>query len=231
MNSTFKNTSLAILLVAGLPASLSGQGLKYGAKFGAGVVLSSAEPQGSRATVNAAFLMDWQLGKNRELFGEFNVRAYNSVDHEVTQFGTGYTSTGATGTITPNTSVDVRKDTLKGWSLNAGYRQQFGSSIYWWQGGIALAQMTSQQEVTGTINVSGDIEGLNYTPAKKSFRPGLFAGVQAKLSPNFFIEANVFAQSYEWANYVPRSYTGQTAHVDYYMDTKVSLDINVGFRF
>lgn len=231
MNLHFKHAPLMALLVLSISGGLTAQDLRYGAKFGAGAVVGAIGEQGSRATVNAAFLVEYPLGKSTELFGELNYRVFKSVDHEVTKFGTGYTSTGATGTIVPTTSVDIRKDNLEGIALNFGYRRQFMESLFWWQGGLSLASMVSQQEVTGQITVGAEREGLNFTPGKRSLRPGLFIGAQAKINPNFFVEANLFGTPYQQINYVPRSYTGLPATTVSTNKFKISLDVNIGFRF
>jgi hypothetical protein len=231
MKASFKSTLLTLLLAVGGTASLGAQDIQFGAKFGGGAVVGATGAQESRATMNAAFFAELPLGKTREVFGELNYRVFRSVDHEVTRFGTGYIAGGGTGPIVPTSSVDVRKDNLDGFAFNAGYRQQILDSVFWWQGGLSLAAMTSQQEVTGTITVGAQVEGLNHTPAKRSIRPGLFLGAQAKITPDFFVEANLFGTSYQQVNYVPLSYTGQAAHVETTNKVKVSLDINIGFRF
>lgn len=231
MKAPFTSTLLILLLAAGGSARLGAQELQFGAKFGGGAVVGAIGNQGSRATMNAAFFAELPLGKTSEVFGEFNYRVFRAVDHEVTQFGTGYIAGGGTGTIVATSSVDVRKDNLEGYAINVGYRRQILDSEFWWQGGLSLAAMTSQQEVTGTITVGTQVEGLNFTPAKRSIRPGLFLGAQAKITPNFFVEANLSGTPYQQVNYVPLSYTGQPAHVETENKVKVSLDINIGFRF
>lgn len=234
MTLPFKHASLVALLAMGAALPAGAQDIQYGVKFGGGPVVGVVGPQASRATMNAAFFAERPLGKTSEVFAELNYRVYRSVDHEVTQFGTGYTPAGTTAAIVPATSVDVRKDNLEGYALNLGYRQQLFGSDFWWQGGLSLNSMTSQQDVTGQIvpgGLAANREGLNFTPAKRSIRPGAFLGVQAKIAPNFFAEVNIGGVGYQWANYVPYSYTGQPAHVETANKFKVSLDINLGFRF
>jgi len=233
MKANLKSTTLMALLAAA-SLGLNAEDLQYAAKFGAGAVVGAIGEQGSRATMNAAFVVELPLAKNREVFCEVNYRLYNSVDHDVTKLGTGYNAAGATGNIVATSSVDVRKDNLSGYGLSAGYRQQFRDTNFWWQGGLTLASMTSQQEVTGTITVlttPSYVEGLNFTPAKHTLSPGLFVGGQFKVGPNFFVETNLTALSYQQVNYVPLSYTGKAAHVDTSNKVKLSLDVNVGFRF
>lgn len=243
MKVSLKHTALLALLAAGLPLGLHAQELHYGVKFGGGAVVGAIGPQASRATMNAAFIAEYPLGKDKEVFGEVNYRVFRSVDHDVTPVGQlGYTPTNTTGVIYTATSVDIRKDNLEGYSLSAGYRQQIAGSIFWWQAGLSLNNMNSQQEVTGQLapGVTGQVpntvnstnrEGLNFTPGKTSLRPGLFIGTQAKISPNFFVETNLNGVGYQWVNYVPHTYTGQAPRVETTNKFKLSLDVNVGFRF
>ena len=240
MTLPFKHVSLVALLAMGAALPAGAQDIQYGVKFGGGAVVGAIGPQASRATMNAAFFAERPLGKTSEVFAEFNYRVYRSVDHEVTQFITGYNINGTTGAIIPATSVDIRKDNLDGYSLSVGYRQQISDSVFWWHGGLSLNNLTSQQEVTGqlapgvatTAGVNNtNREGLNFTPGKSALRPGLFLGAQAKLTPNFFTEVNLTGVGYQWVNYVPYAYTGQPAHVETTNKFKVSIDINLGFRF
>lgn len=241
MKVSFKKTALLALVAAGLPMGLQAQELHYGVKFGGGAVLGAIGPQASRATMNAAFIAEYALGKDKEVFGEVNYRVFRSVDRDVTPVGQlGYTPTDTTGLIYATTSVDIRKDNLEGYSLSAGYRQQIADSIFWWQAGLSLNNMNSQQEVTGQLVpgvallkdvTNANHEGLNYTPGKTSLRPGLFIGAQAKISPNFFVETNLNGVGYQWVNYVPHAYTGRASYVETTNKFKVSLDVNVGFRF
>ncbi|WLT31966.1 hypothetical protein [Geothrix sp. PMB-07] len=241
MNINLKHIALLASLSAGLPMGLHAQELHYGVKFGGGAVVGAIGPQASRATMNAAFIAEYPLGKDKEVFGEVNYRVFRSVDHEVTPIGQlAYTPTNTTGLLYAATSVDIRKDNLEGYSLSAGYRQQIAASAFWWQAGLSLNNMNSQQEVTGQL-VAGvatpgavtnaNHEGLNFTPGKTSLRPGLFIGAQAKVSPSFFVEANLNGIGYQWVNYTPHAYTGQASHVETNNKFKLSLDINVGFRF
>ena len=233
-------TTLALLVASAI--GLHAQGLQYAAKFGGGAVLGKIGDQNSRATMNAAFIVEKPLSKTSELFAEFNYRAYNAVDHEVTKFGQGYIpGWGPNGIIIlgPATyqagygSVDIRKDNLSGYGLSAGYRQQLMDTDFWWHGGLMLAFMKSQQEVTGTITVVGTpyVEGLNYTPAKSGMRPGVFLGGQFKVAPNFFVETNLTGISYSQVNYLPGAYTGNPPTTETKTKTKFSLDVNIGFRF
>ena len=240
MKLPFNQAILLAPLVLAMALPASAQELQYGVKFGGGAVVGAIGPQASRATMNAAFMVERPIGKTSEVFAEFNYRVYRSVDHEATQFGTGFTPSGTTGAIIPQTSVDIRKDNLEGYALNLGYRRQFLDTLFWWQGGISLNNLSSQQEVTGQLAPgvataaavnNTNREGLNFTPGKSSLRPGLFLGAQAKITPNFFVEANVSGVGYQWVNYVPYSYTGQPAHVETTNKFKVSIDLNLGFRF
>lgn len=220
-----------LLLAAGCSLPLSAQaGLTYGMKFGAGPTLSSAGEQKARAAINFAFLAERPFSGGATLFAELGYRFFRAEDHEVTRFGTGYAPGGATGPIVNTSSVDIRKDTLEGYLLSAGYRRPLVGDLSW-QAGLTLGSMRSMQEVTGQITVGTYREGLNYTPSKTAFGLGAFAGLQYRASKDFFLELNVASVGYSEVNYVPFAYTGQPATTETKTKNRLVLDANLGFRF
>lgn len=143
-------------------------------------------------------------------------------------------------------SADIRRDNIEGLGLSIGYRHQLGQSAFHLQGGLMLTALKYEQEVVGELRVytnlpqaDGSIpantllyqEGLNYVPSETALKPGAFVGVQARLTPNFFLEANVTYMGYDKVIYMPFTYTGQAATTKTESDSKVVLDFNIGFRF
>lgn len=221
----------SLLAVAALSLPLSAQsGLTYGIKFGAGPVLSAVGEQRARAAVNLALTLEKSLGKDSAFFAEAGYRFFRAEDHEVTRFGVGYAPGGVTGTIVNTSSVDVRKDTLDGLVFNGGYRRALAGDLFW-QAGLTLAALKSKQEVTGQLLVGTYREGLNYTPTKTGYGLGAFAGLQYRMSNEFYFELNVASVGYSEVNYIPFAYTGQPATTETKTKNKLVLDANLGFRF
>ncbi len=142
-------------------------------------------------------------------------------------------------------SADIRKDNLEGLGLSVGYRHQIGDSAFYLHGGLTLNALKYKQEVIGELRVYSALpaptdssapvpiyqEGLNYTPAKTNLRPGAFAGLQMRLSKDFYVETNVNWISYKTLTYVPFVYSGQAPTTVSETANKVTLDVNIGFRF
>ena len=235
MKSTLKLVPLAALIALGAALPVAAQGLVAGIKFGAGPALGSIGTQGSRANINLALTCEYGLGAKQEVFAELGYRAFRAEDYEATRIGTGYLSNGTTGPIVPQTSVDMRKDQLEGFTLGLGFRRQIGDTNFRWQGGLLVSALKSQQEVTGMITVTNGAntyrEGLSCTPRKTAIKPGAFAGIQYRFTDSFFVESNVGVMDYKQVNYVPFAYTGQAAHSVSTDKSKVVFDLNCGFRF
>ena len=243
--------SLVVPLICALVGSgLSAQSSPWsmGAKFGAGMSLSGKDSQGgAAASINGGLWVERKLTEKSALFGEFSYTYFRAVDHEVTQFGTGYypalgANPAGTGFITVYRSADTRKDNLEGYGLNFGYRYFLTPDLSL-HGGLGLTQWISQQEVQGQLAIQSVdayqaltvpsiwTEGLSYTPAKRGIKLGAFVGAKYALTENASLESNVRFVNYAMANYVPYAYTGNAATVESINKTKVLLELNLGIRF
>ncbi len=244
MKTSLLSLVLPILLAVGTP--LSAQSLEYGMKFGAGATAGSIGSQARRGSLSTAIFADWKFGPSSSFFGEFTYQYFLAADHEVTQFGSGYSVNGNLGTLSPATSVDVRQDRLEGYGVNLGYRQKLGSTAWSWHAGLSLNIFKSTQEVTGqllAVNAIDDAavggsanrqrytEGLNYRPSKTDLKPGAFVGIRTEITRNAFVEFNANFLGYSQINYLPKAYTGQAPATETSSKNKVVTGVSVGFKF
>lgn len=227
--------TLAASLVACTSLCGQSQTWDFGLRLGQGTVLSSADPQGSRASFSVGLFGAWNFQPGRSFYSEALFRSFKSEDRDVTRIGsTGYRGDGTTFVLTTANAVDIRKDQLEGMALNFGYRQRLGATSWAWQAGAGLNFLRATQDVYGQFTWGSGTpsrEGLNYQPRKTSVKPGIFGGVHANFTDSFFFEANLAYLAYERPEYQPRTYTNKPASVDSVSETKVVLDLSIGFRF
>lgn len=235
MKATLKLATLATLLALGAAAPVAAADLGYGIKFGVGPTLNDPKEQAARPTLNLAITGDMKLSETSELFAELNYRYFKADPRNATLYGTGFRPDGVNGgvfTISPATSIDLRRDNIEGLGLSAGYRLQLWDSAFHVQGGVSVTALKYRQEVSGSFNYTSSLyEGMNFTFANTAVKPGAFVGVQARVTSNFFVEANATWISYEKINYVPYTYSGQAPTTVTENGSKVALDLNIGFRF
>jgi len=197
----------------------------------------------------------WALSSKAAIFGELTYSSYGGGEgYDNTHFsGPIYASTGATtgpdGTplfLQQASSVDYRKNTLRGFSLRGGYRAVFANS-WSWQAGLAIDGMQFRQEAsgnlqpkgisipvppatTGTLASVGAFEGFAVTPTKTKINLGAFAGVRYQFSEDFFLESNLVSVGYGTANYQPHTYTGQAPSVDSQTRHGILLEVAFGLK-
>lgn len=241
---------LACALIGGAASAQTSE-WSMGTKFGGGMALAGKEPQGGALAIQGGLWVEKKLTERSAVFGELSYQYFRSNDHEVTRFGTGYypaqgNTPAGTGYITVFRSADTRKDNLEGYGLQVGYRHFLTADLSL-HGGLSLTQWISQQEVQGQLAVQSVngyqpldgkpananlwLEGLSYTPAKRSLKPGAFVGAKLTLTDNAAVESNLRFVNYTLANYVPYAYTGQAPIVETTSKTKVVLEVNLSIRF
>jgi hypothetical protein len=193
----------------------------------------------------------WALSSKAAIFGELTYSSYGGGEgYDNTHFsGPIYASTGAT--IGPDgnplflqqpSSVDYRKNTLRGFSLRGGYRAIFANS-WSWQAGLTIDGMQFRQEASGTLQPKGHaappattissigaFEGFAVTPTKTKINLGAFAGLRYQFSEDFFLESNLVSVGYGTANYQPHTYTGQAPSVDSQTRHGILLEVAFGLK-
>jgi hypothetical protein len=195
----------------------------------------------------------YALTSTSAIFGEFTFSAYGG--------GKGYDNTKLSGliygtggatqdtSVPPNpyllqiaSSVDYRKNTLRGFSLRAGYRGTI-TGLWSWHSGLTLDGMQFRQEAHGTLQArvrvgttgstytnAGSLEGFALTPTKTKLTPGAFAGVKLQFSENFSLETNLLSVGYGTANYQPYTYTGVAPAVESQTRHGILLEVAFGLK-
>lgn len=136
----------------------------------------------------------------------------------------------------PALSGDMRRNKLSGFSARFGYRKAIGETEWSWQAGLLMDRLKSRQEVSGQLAVGATIgtaviESLVATPESTKLRPGAFAGVYTNISPDISLEFNILTVGYSQVNWVPQTYSGQTAAAVSTNRTGLALECAFGFRF
>jgi|GEM_PF-1667414 len=135
--------------------------------------------------------------------------------------------------LDPINSIDMRKHSVSGFGLRAGYMAKL--PISWmqdwsWQAGISLDRLQTKYEVAQTLipvygpdaTYAGSM--WNYDPANPDYYegladvhtatklgPGLYAGLVVPLNNEYHFEMNLRSVGYTQVDYLPFTYTGKKA--------------------
>ncbi len=233
------------------------KGLDMSVLFRAGSSFGDLKSDTNRGPLMGVGLaIDWGLGDGGTIVGQISYTYFSSGEQDLMKSSGDIYYAGSTSFngnplwLSWNTSADSRRNKLEGFGARVGYSRKFLNK-WSWQAGLSLDRYQSRQEVSGslrpvygsttaTINGrtyvvgtqanSAYYEGLYQTPTANKINVGAFVGVRMKIDDNFFLESNLLSVGYTKVNWVPYTYSGQTAHSESTNRRGMAVEFGFGLK-
>jgi hypothetical protein len=231
----FTKAALAAISLFATLGAAEPKGLDLSAKFRAGATAGNLKDDSrSNKMMGLSLAGAWNLGDGAALIGELGYTYFDAGEYDaMARSGSIYYNPAAPSStyngnpvfLSIESSADSRKNRLEGFGARFGYSKRFAPD-WSWQAGLTLDSFKSRQEVSGTLRPvygptawvgngtavpGGYYEALTSTPTSSKLNVGAFAGVKTQLGDNFSFEVNLLSVGYTRVNWVPFSYSGQTA--------------------
>ncbi len=138
--------------------------------------------------------------------------------------------------LSPKSSVDDRKNTFEGFVMRAAYEMRLGGVLgndIYGHAGLGISRYKARQEAVGTLRVvygadsptsttGGTLadpkeliyEGIYQTPEATKIGIEPFVGASMAIGERYHLQVDLRSVAYPQVNWMPWTYTGQTAHAE-----------------